>query len=129
MSTQHKERDKTQETSQQDSQSIYTANTIQQEQVSHPPSVPQFFQRPPRTKKRRWFVLATVIAILVLILGGGSIAIALLAQHSASQVTVTPTPNGTDTKPSQSPGVASGPQKGPASVSDPAYWNPILGTQ
>ena len=136
MSTRYTDRDKVQETPPRDSQSIYTANTVQQAKASPPESFPQPPRRPPGTGRNRWFVAAAVIVALALIVSVGVIVIPQLGQHPATQVTPTPTapvttvtPSGSDTTPSPTPGVVPGPQNGPPGVSDTAYWDRILGTQ
>jgi len=136
MSTRYTDRDKDQETPPGDSQSIYTANTVQQAKASPPESFPQPPRRPSGTGRNRWFVVAAVIVALALIVSVGVIVIPQLGQHPAPQVTPTPTapvttvtPGGSDTTPSPTPGVVPGPQNGPPGVSDTAYWDGILGTQ
>lgn len=42
---------------------------------------------------------------------------------------MTPTPSGSDITPTPAPGVTLGPQAGPSSVKDPAYWDKIVGTK
>ncbi len=136
MSTRYTDRDKEQETPPGDSQSIYTANTVQQAKASPPESFPQPPRRPSGTGRNRWFVVAAVIVALALIISVGIIVIPQLGQHPATQVTPTPTapvttvtPSGSDTTPSPTPGVVPGPQNGPPGVSNTAYWDGILGTQ
>lgn len=56
MNIHDRKRDKPQETPPEDSQSIYTDNTVQQEKVSPPPvSFPPQPARPKR--RRRWFII------------------------------------------------------------------------
>ena len=141
MSTRHTGVGKDQEAPPQDSRSIYTEETVQQEKVSPAERIPQFPQpprRPSRTNRDRWFLVTAVGVALALILSIVAIVIAQLGQHRGSQVTltptktattVTPTPTGSDTTPTPPAGVVLGPQNGPTGVSDPAYWDQILGTK
>src|SRR5205823_3659545 len=48
---------------------------------------------------------------------------------TTAPATTVPTTPGSDTTPAPAPGVTQGPQNGPAAVSDPAYWDRVLGTQ
>lgn len=139
MGTRNTDIDNVQETPPQDSQSIYTANTVQQDKVSPPGSFTQTPRRPSPSKRDRWYVIAAVIVALVLIFGAGALVISQVGQHPATKVTptptkapvttVTPTPGGSDTTPSPPQGVVQGPQNGPSGVNTPAYWDTILGTQ
>jgi hypothetical protein len=136
MSTQHTDLDKVQETPPRDSQSIYTADTVQQAKASPPESFPPPPRRPSRSTKSYWFATAAVIVVVALIFSVFALVLSQQGQHPATQVTPTPaapvttvTPSGSDTTPSPTPGVVPGPQNGPAGVSDTAYWDRILGTQ
>jgi hypothetical protein len=109
------------------------------------PQVPsQGFPQSSRPKRGRWLVIATVIFVLAVILGGSALVLAPVAQHPGGQVTptpapttrpktpapgVTPTPGGSDMTPTPAPGVTLGPQSGPSSVKDLAYWDKIVGTK
>jgi hypothetical protein len=78
-----------------------------------------------------------VIVVVALILSVFALVIAQQGQHPATQITPTPTAPattvtttpGSDTTPTPAPGVTQGPQNGPAAVSDPAYWDRVLGIQ
>jgi hypothetical protein len=78
----------------------------------------------------------TIIAV-VLIFSVFALVVAQQGQHPGTQVRPTPTTPGTvvtttpggDTTSTPTPGVTQGPQQGPAGVSDPAYWDRVLGTQ
>src|SRR5579863_5908810 len=135
MNIQHTDTDKNQETPYQNSASRHTEDTVQSEKASPIESFSQPPRRPTPTRRDRLFVIAAVIIALVLILSVGAIVI---SQHPAAQITptptapattLTPTPGGGDTTPTSVPGIVWGPQPGPAGVSDPTYWDRILGTQ
>src|SRR5579859_3797553 len=137
MSTQHTDLDKVQETPPRDSQSIYTADTVQQAKASPPESFPPPPRRPSRSTRSYWFAVAAVVVVVALIFSVFALVVAQQGQHPTTQVTPTPTAPGTtvtttpgsDTTPTPTPGVTQGPQNGPASVSDPTYWDRVLGTQ
>ncbi len=84
-------------------------------------------------------VIGAVILALALMLSLGVLLIPGLIQHPASPVTPpaatvpttspAPTTPAADITPIPAPGVTLGPQAGPTGVSDPAYWDKILGTQ
>src|SRR5579872_1548321 len=135
MSTQHTDLDKVQETPPRDSQSIYTADTVQQAKASAPENFPQPPRRPPHTRRERWLVVAALIVGAALIFSVFALVLSQQGQHPATQVTptptapgttITPTPDVSDTTPSPSPGVVLGPQNSPPGVSDLAYWDQIL---
>ncbi len=104
-------------------------------EASMPPV--QAFPQPPRQKRNRWIVIGAVILALALILSLGVFLIPGLIQHPASQATPTaspptataPTTPGPEVTPTPAPGVTQGPQPGPSGVSNPAYWDKIIGTQ
>ena len=138
MSTKHTDIGKEQETPPGASPSLSTADTVQQTKVSPPESFPPSPWRPSHSNRGYRFVVGTVIAVLVLIVSTFAFFLSQQGQHSATQVTPTPTapgstgtvtPAGGDTTPTPIPGVTQGPQNGQATVSDPAYWDRILGTQ
>ena len=103
--------------------------------------------RPPRPKSRYWIAGALVALLLVIAMSVGALLLIPLTQRQGSQVTptptspgaqmtptapttpATPTPGTSDTTPTPPAGVTPGPQAGPPGVSDPAYWDTILGTQ
>ncbi len=145
MSTQPMDIEKDQESP----RSLYK-ETVVEEKVSPKQTFPHRPQRPP--KSNRWYVVGAVFVALVLILSLGAILIPGLVRHSGSQVTpeptsaptsptspvvtptstapvssVTATPGNSDITPTPAPGVNLGPQTGPAPVSDPAYWDKIIG--
>jgi hypothetical protein len=79
----------------------------------------------------------SVIVVIALIFSVFALVLSQQGQHPATQVTPTPTvpgatvtatPRGGDATPTPTPGVTQGPQNGPAAMSDPAYWDRILGT-
>jgi hypothetical protein len=113
--------------------SFHTQETVQQEKV-----FPQLPPQPPRPTRNRWFVVAAIGVVLVLILSIGAVVVAQWGQQPGGQAKPTPTvpgttatvtPGGTDTTPTPPSGVTPGPQPGPTGVKDPAYWDPIIGTQ
>src|SRR5579859_5615057 len=132
MSTQHTDLDKVQETPPRDSQSIYTADTVQQAKASAPESFPPPPRRPSRSTRSYWFAGAAVIAVVALVFSVFALVLSQQGQHPAAQVTprtTVTTPPGGDTTPSPTPGVTQGPQNGSPPVNTPAYWDRILGTQ
>jgi len=137
MSTRYTDRDKDQETPPRDSPSLYTADTVQQAKASPPESFPTPPRPSSRSKRSYWFAVAAVIVVVALVFSVLALILSQKGQHPATQVTPTPTTPGatvtttpgSDTTPAPTPGVTQGPQNGPAAVSDPAYWDPILGTQ
>src|SRR5579859_1412054 len=138
MSTQHTDLDKVQETPPRDSQSIYTADTVQQAKASPPESFPPPPRRPSRSTRSYWFAIAAVIVVVALIFSVFALVLSQQGQHPVTQVTPTPTTApattvtttpASDTTPSPSPGVTQGPKNGPPGVNTPAYWDQILGTQ
>jgi hypothetical protein len=111
--------------------------SLQAEKAPPAPPFPQPPQRPPRPMRNRWVVLGAVIVLLALILSVGGILLAGLVQRPGSQVkptptapatTTTPTPSGSVTAPTPTPGVSPSPQPSPPGVSEPAYWDKIIGT-
>lgn len=134
MSTKHTDLNNIQETPPRDAPSIYTTETVQQGKASPPESFPTPPRRPSRSRRSYWYAIAAVIVILALASSVFALVVSLQGQHPATQVTPTPTTTvtttpGGDTTPTPTPGVTQGPQNGPASVSDPAYWDQVLGTQ
>jgi hypothetical protein len=138
MSTKHTELDNVQETPPRDSPSLYMADPVQHVKASPPESFPPPPRRPSRSKRSYWFAIAAVIVVVALIFSFFALVVAQQGQHPATQVTPTPTTapattvtttSGSDTTPTPASGVTQGPQNGPASVSDPAYWDRVLGTQ
>jgi len=130
MSTKHKDVGKEQETPPRDVPALSTADTVQQAKASPP-------RQPARSARSSWFTVAAVIAVITLIFSVFALVLSQQGQHPATQVTPTPTapaatvtatPGGGDTTPALTPGVIQGPQHGPAAVSDPAYWDRMLGT-
>lgn len=124
-----------QETPSRNAPSIYTADTVQQAKPSPPESFPTPPQRPSRLKRNSWFAALAVLVILALVLSIVALVLSQQGQHPATQVTPTPTTPGatvtatpgSDITPTPAPGVTPGPQNGPASVSDPVYWDRVLG--
>ncbi len=120
-----------------DSQSVYTANTVQQEKVSPVENLPQPPNRPPRSRRSYWYAVAAVLVVVALIFSVFALVVSQQGQHPGTQITPTPTapgstvttPPGSDTTPSPTPGVTQGPQNGPPAVSNPAYWDTFLSTQ
>ena len=139
MSTKQTDLSKDQEAPPGDSQSLYTADTVQQVKVSPPEGFPQPPQRPSHSRRKLWVAIAAVIVVMALIFSVFALVLSLQGQHPEPQITptpttapattVTPTPGGSDTTPTPVPGVIPGTQPGPSSVSDTAYWDRILGTQ
>lgn len=125
---------KGQEAPQQDPHFI---NAVQHTTASSPDNLSRPPQRPSGKKRALWFGAIAAILVLAIISGVSLFLLAQEARHPGAQPTptpqpsssVTPTPGSGDTIPSPTPGIAQGPQQGPASVSDPAYWNRILGIQ
>ena len=133
MSTKHTDLDNVQKTPPRDSPSRYTADTVQQAKVSPPESFPPPPRRPSRSTRSYWFAVAAVIVAVGLIFSVFALVLSQQGQHPSTQVTPTPTTAvtttpGSDTTPTPAPGVVPGPRPGPSSVSDPAYWDRILGT-
>jgi len=137
MSTKHTELGKEQETPPRDGQSLSTATTVQHVKTSPPESFPPPPRRPSRSARSYWFAVAAVVVVVALIFSVFALVVSQQGQHPTTQVTptptapgttVTPTPPGSDTTVTPAPGVTQGPQNGPASVSDPAYWDRVLGT-
>jgi hypothetical protein len=136
MSTKQTDSNKAQETPPRGSQSFSTADTVQQTKASPPESFPPPPRRPSGSTRSSWFAVAGLIVVLALVISLLTIALLQQRQNPATQVTPTPTAPGTtipttpgsDTTPTPPPGVTQGPQNGPASVSDPAYWDRVLGT-
>lgn len=137
MSTKQTDLHKKQELPPQDSPSLFAANTVSQPQARSPESFPPPPKRPTRPRERYWFAAAAVIVIVALVFSIFALVLSLQGQHSVTQVTPTPTaprttvttPPSGDTTPTPIPGVTEGPRNGPATVSDPAYWDRILGIQ
>ncbi len=137
MSTKHTDLGKEQETPPRDSQSLSTADTVQHGKASPSESFPPPPRRPSRSNRSFWFAVAAVIVVVALIFSVFALVVAQQGQHSTTQIPPTPTspgatvttPPGSDTTPTPAPGVSQGPQNGPSSVSDPAYWDRVLGTQ
>ncbi len=93
---------------------------------------PQPPQHPPHPPRNRWVVIGAAIVAIMLMLSLGVLFIPGLLQRPAGQATPVPTvpaTPGTAVTPTSPLGVNPGPQKGPSAVSDPAYWDKILGTQ
>ncbi len=137
MSTQQTDIEKEQETSPQAPPSLHAQQMREAEQFAPAHTFPQP-PRPPRPKSQYWMVIALATLLLVIAMSVGMLLLIPLSQHPASQVTptptspvpaVTPTPGAIDTTPTPPPEVTPGPQTGPPGVSDPAYWEKILGTQ
>lgn len=117
--------------------SFFTAETLPQTKLSPPESFPPPPRRPARSTRRMWFIGVAVIVVVALIFSMVALVLSQRGQGQETQVTPTPitpgatmttTPGG-DTTPTPTPGVTQGPQNGPPSVSDTAYWDRILGTQ
>ncbi len=142
MSTQH-DIDKEQGLGPPAPSSLQTLETGRETSMPPAQTFPQPPQRPPLPPRNRWMVIGAVIVALALMVSLGVLFIPGLLQRPASQVTptptapagqVTPAPTitttpGTDVTPTSPPGVNPGPKNGPSGVSDPAYWDKILGTQ
>src|SRR5581483_9263820 len=138
MSTKQTDVNNMQETPPRDTPSLYTADTVQQVKASPPGGFqPPPHHRPPRSNGSYWFAVAAVVVVVALIFSVFALVVAQQGQHPATQITPTPTSPGTtvtttpgsDATLTPTPGVTQGPQNGPASVSDLAYWDRILGTQ
>jgi hypothetical protein len=136
MSTKQTDLNNVQETPPRDAQALYTADTVQQAKTSPPESFPTPPRPPSGSKRRYWFAVAVVIVVVALIFSVFALVLSQQGQHPGTQVTPTPTAPattvpttpGSDTTPTPAPGVTQGPQIGPATLSDPAYWDRILGT-
>lgn len=104
-------------------------NTAQEEQIapsqlpSQPPSQPT--RGPHRLRDPRWLIISAIGIVLVLLLTLGTVLLVQQRQPSGPR----PTPTAIDTVPTPASSVTPGPQPGPPTVSDPAYWDPIVGTQ
>jgi hypothetical protein len=122
--------------------SLHSQDTVQE--ASGPPAqiFPQPPQRPPRPRRNRWVVIGAVVLALALMLSLGVFLIPGLLQRPSSPGTPTATPPaatapttpvpttpGADVTPTPPPGVTPGHHAGPPGISDPAYWDPILGTK
>src|SRR5215469_1231535 len=117
--------------------SLHSQDIVQE--ASGPPAqiFPQPPQRPPRQLRNRWVVIGAVVLALALMLSLGIFLIPGLLQRPASPgspaatkpAATVPTTPGADVTPTPPPGVTPGPQTGPSGVSDPAYWDPLLGTK
>jgi hypothetical protein len=137
MSTKHTDGGKGQETPPRDAPALSTAYTVQQAKTSPPGAFPPPPRRPSRSVRSSWFIVAAVIAVIALMFSVFALVLSQQGQHPATQVTpaptapaatVTTTPGRGDTTPAPTLGVIQGPQNGPAAVSDPAYWDRMLGT-
>lgn len=117
--------------------SLHTTKSGQEAGVSPVQTFSQPLRRPPRPPRNRWVVISAVILALALMLSLGVFLIPGLIQHSASPATPTatspaatvPTTPGIDVTSTPAAGVTMGPQAGPTGVSDPAYWDKIIGTR
>lgn len=117
--------------------SLFTAETLPQTKVSPPERFPPPPRRSARSTKRVWLVAMAVIVVVVLIFSMVALVLSLRGQQPVPQITPTPTANGAtmtatpggDTTPLPTQGVTQGPQNGPPSISETAYWDRILGTQ
>jgi hypothetical protein len=120
--------------------SLQTLETGRETSMPPAQTFPQPPQRSPRPPRNRWMVIGAVVVALALMVSLGVLLIPGLLQRPTSQVTPTPTvpagqgtpmptTPGTDVTPTSPPGVNPGPKNGPSGVSDPAYWDKILGTQ
>ena len=138
MSTKYTNTGREQEAPPRDSQPLSTADTVPQVKASpaggSPP--PRRSARPGSTRSY-WLAVLVVLVAVALIFSVFAFVAAQQGQHPAPGVTTTPTvpapsvtttPGG-ETTATPTPGVTQGPQQGPASVSDPAYWDRVLGTQ
>ena len=127
MSIKHTDLGKKQETPPRDGQSFSTADTVQQGKASPPESFPPP-RRPSRSNMSVWFAVAAVVVVVALIFSVFAFVMAQRGQHPTTQVKPTPTAPATTvtTTPTPTPGVTQGPQNGPASVSDPAYWTQFV---
>src|ERR1051326_398875 len=136
MITNQTDLDNVQDTPPGDSQSLHTANSVQQEKVSPQESFPPPPRRPFRSNKGYWFAIVAVILVVALIF---SVFVLVVLQQGQHPTQVTPTPPvpaatvtttpGSDTTPAPIPGVIQGPQQGPTSISDLSYWDRVLGTK
>ncbi len=138
--------EKDQETTSQAPPSLHIQQTLPAGQQAPVQTFPQP-PRHPRQKSQFWIVGVLVALLLVIAMSIGALLLIPLTQRPGSQVTPTPTSPGaqvtptspttpitptsgpSETTPTPPPGVTPGPQPGPAGVSDPAYWDKILGTQ
>lgn len=119
-------------------QSLFTAETLPYTKPSPPERFPPPPRRPVRSTRKRWLVvIAAVIVVVALIFSMIALVLSLHGQQQAMQTTPTPTTPGAtitttpggDITSTPTPGVTQGPQNGPPGVSDPTYWDRILGTQ
>lgn len=135
MSTKHTDVDKVKETPPGNAPSIYTDDTVQQAKTSRPESGLPPPQGSSRSKRSIWFAALAVLVVLALVLSIVALVLSQPRQQPATQGTPTPTAPGatvtmtpgSDTTPTPAPGVTPGPQNGPPSVSNPAYWDGVLG--
>lgn len=131
---------------------------LQDKQVFPTPHFPQPPQQPPRPNRNLWVVIGAIVMTLALLTSLGIFFTPALFQRPGGQATATPTTSTqitpttvptaattpTVSPPSPTPvvtpsptpvvtpsptlGVVLGPQACPPSVSNPAYWNAIIGT-
>ncbi len=135
MITRHSDIDKDQEATPVAPGSLYTESILQPEKVSPMGNFPQPPRRPPRSKRKYWYGVASVIIAVALILSVFALVLALQGQHPSTQVAPTPTAPGTkitptpgEQTPTPGPGVVLGPQVCPTGVADPVFWNCVLHT-
>jgi hypothetical protein len=116
---------------------VFTAETLPQTKVSPPEHFSPPPRRPVRSTGKVWFAVIAVIVVVALIFSMVALVLSLRGQRQETQVIPTPTTPGAtmtatpggDTTPAPTPGVTQGPQSGPPGVSEPAYWDRILGTR
>ena len=135
MSTRKMEIGKEQEASHGAPGTISPEDALTWEKKPPTENVPQPPQPPSHNKRNLWLAIVAVVISLALLFSVLTVFLLQPGKNTGTQVTPTApattipsTPVG-DARSAPPAGVTWGPQKGPASVSSPTYWERILGTR